>query len=87
MKIWWDWQAIVEIVGVNQVAGTSDVKHDRDAGGLGLHPHRIEAVVARRVARRTSRSDEQCRRAVSNRFARHLRCKIEIHQRHVTRRQ
>src|SRR5690606_40006409 len=54
VEVGWDRQAVVEVVGVDEVARPADVEDDRDAGLLGPGPHAVERDVAGRVPGRAA---------------------------------
>ena len=83
MEVGWDWQPVVEVVGIDQLTGAADVEHDRQAGFAGRCPHGIQGDVARRVCRRAARGDEQCGRAHRDRLGGKRSGAIEIGQGHV----
>ncbi len=83
MEVGGDRQAVVEVGRVDQVAGAADVEHDRDAGLLGLTPHRVERDVRRRVPHRAARCDEQRGGAHLDRLAGHRVSPVEVGERHV----
>ncbi len=78
-----DRQAVVEVGAIDQVAGAADVEHHRDAGLLGLSPHRVERDVRRRVPHRTAGCDEQRRGAHLDRLGRHRIGALEVDERDV----
>ena len=74
-----DRQAVLEVVGSMQVAGAADVEDDRDAGLLGLGPHRVERRCGSASGRAGSRTATSSAAApMLDRLGGHRRGALEV---------